>query len=408
MKPQIAIIVSKFPCYDEAFILREIHALSKRMEITIFSLKDSKEKVLHDDARELLPRTHYVPYLFSFRIFEAHLRALFTRPTDYFRALFRLIRGNLQSSEFLFKSLAFFPKSIYLAQWFKEKDIHHIHAYWATYPASVALVASEMTQIPFSFTGHAHDIYVDVTHLREKMARATFISTCTQKNKDYLLKTVAPGFPEEKILVQYHGLGLEQFGVNGKKRNQVFQILSVGTLHYYKGFNFLLHALTFLKKKRLDFHCTIVGGGPLRSDLGRHIQFLKLEDQVTMTGPLKQAEVIPYYKRSDILVLMAQPEWHWGIPNVFIEALAAKTPVITTRFGSVEELIRDGETGLIVPPKDPEALAQAIEKLYRDDVLRLRLAEAGHQEVTQRFDLDKNIQGFAQRFQNATNAALVN
>ena len=182
-----------------------------------------------------------------------------------------------------------------------------MHAYWATYPASVAMIVSELTGIPFSFTGHAHDIYLDTTHLREKMERAAFISTCTQQNKIYLSQ-VAPACAPEKIHVNYHGLDLGQFSVARKEPNRVFEILSVGTLHYYKGFNVLLDALDLLNKKNLRFHCTIVGGGPLQEDLRRHISLLGLESEVTMTGPLKQAQVIPYYKKADVLVLMAQPE----------------------------------------------------------------------------------------------------
>jgi len=400
LRQKVAFIVSKFPCYDEAFILREIYALSKRMDIAIFSLKKAKEKIIHDQVQALMPKTCYVPYLFSLRIFRAHLLILASRPLRYFRALARLIVGNLKSPEFLIKSLAFFPKAVYLSVWIKQEGITHLHAYWATYPASVALVASEITGISFSFTGHAHDIYLDTTNLREKMNRSSFMTTCTSQNKDYLRKVV-PSCPETKILVSYHGLELEQFSVDGKTRNGILQILSVGTLHYYKGFNYLIDALSLLKQKSLDFHCTLIGGGPMESDIRKHIRMLGLEENVTMTGALKQAAVIPYYKSSDLLVLMAQSEWHWGIPNVLIEALAAKTAVITTRFGSVEELIRDGETGLLVPSKDAGVLAEAIERLYADDSLRTRLTQAGHERVAEHFDLEKNIEVFAGRLTGA-------
>ncbi|MBI3999973.1 MAG: glycosyltransferase, partial [Candidatus Omnitrophica bacterium] len=317
MKPhfKIAFVVSQFPCYDEAFILREIDALSKVMDISIFSLKKSKDPVLHDEARELLPKTVYVPYFFSDRIFGAHIQIFFSHPIRYVRAFLRLVIGNLKSTEFLFKSLAFFPKAVYLAKWIKNKKITHIHAYWATYPASVALVASEITNVPFSFTGHAHDIYLDTTYLAEKINRASFVTTCTQENRKHLMK-VAPQVSDSNILVNYHGLNLEKFQANGKMRNSTFEILSVGTLQYHKGFQYLLPALGILKNKGLDFKCTIIGGGPLESDLRKHIRLLELEPYVAMTGPLKQNEVFPYYKRADLLVLMAQPEWHWGIPNV--------------------------------------------------------------------------------------------
>lgn len=395
MRPKAAFIVSKFPCYDEAFILREMDSLSKKMDIAIFSLRRSKEKIVHDEAQALLSKTMYVPYFFSWNIFGALLRAVFFHPARTWCAFFRLVLGNIKSPKFLLKSMIFFPKSIYLAEWIQKEKVTHLHAYWATYPATAALVISEMTGIHFSFTGHAHDIYLDTTYLEEKMMRASFVTTCTQQNKQHL-KKVAPGYPENRILVNHHGLKLEQFEVNGKKRNETFQILSVGTLHDHKGFQYLIPALDILRRKGLDFECTIIGGGPLENDLKKRIRLLNLESCVKMTGPLKQDQVLPFYKRADLLVLMAQPEWHWGIPNVLVEALAAKTAVITTAFGSVEELIQDGRTGLIVSPKDPEALAQAVERLYYDDDLRRRLAHAGHEAVIGRFDLDRNMNRFAE------------
>ena len=102
IQPKVAFLVSKFPCYDEAFILREIHALSKRLDVFIFSLRKSKENILHDEARELLPRTFYVPYLFSGRIIGAHVLVFLHHPYRYVRAFVRLLTGNIKSPEFLF------------------------------------------------------------------------------------------------------------------------------------------------------------------------------------------------------------------------------------------------------------------------------------------------------------------
>ena len=258
---KLAFIVSKFPCYDEAFILRELDALSRKREILIFSLKESNEKVIHDEAKRLLPNTIYLPNFFSSRLLSAHFFFLFFRnPLKYFRAFFHLVFGNLKSPEFLIKNLALFPKAVYMARQMEIQNVGHIHAYWATYPASVALVISELTQIPYSLTGHAHDIYLNTTHLDTKIERAKFVSTCTSQNKDYLRK-IAPNYAEEKILVNYHGLDLEKFWVNGKKRNETFEILSVGTLNPHKGFQYFLDSLAILKNKNLHFHATIIGGG---------------------------------------------------------------------------------------------------------------------------------------------------
>jgi len=392
---KILFVVSQFPCYTEAFILRELYALSKETDITIFSLKRSRDKVIHDQARELLSRTVCVPF-FSPAILWAMIRALFTRPLKAFAALFELVCGNLGSFEFLWKNLVFFPKALYLADHALKNKITHLHGYWATYPASVTLAASQITGIPFSFTGHAHDIYLNTTHLREKIAAANFVGTCTVSNKAHLLE-VAPGTAPEKILINHHGLDLSLFEVGNKKRNPVLQILSVGSLDPHKGFDHLLNALAVLKKKQLHFHCTIIGGGPMEADLRQLIETLGLQLNVTLTGALKQSQVIPFCKSSDVSVLMAQSEAHWGIPNVIIESLAAKTAVITTHFGSVEELVKEGETGLFVPGQDPEKLAEALERFYHDDALRVRTAEAGCKAVRAEFDLEKNIKEFRRR-----------
>jgi glycosyltransferase involved in cell wall biosynthesis len=116
---------------------------------------------------------------------------------------------------------------------------------------------------------------------------------------------------------------------------------------------------------------------------------------------LKQSDLVPLYRRSAVFVLMAQPEWHWGIPNVIIEALAARNAVVTTRFGSVEELVRDDVTGLLVPPRDPEALGEALTALYENEPRRQRLAEAGHARVVADFDLNQTVEGYVSRIEAA-------
>ena len=109
---KVLFIVSMFPCYDEAFILREMDAIAKDAEISIFSLKSPQDEVIHDAATTLLPKTVYTPYLFSRRILGAQLRTILRQPLQYFRVFFKLMFGNLKSPMFFFKSLAFFPKAI--------------------------------------------------------------------------------------------------------------------------------------------------------------------------------------------------------------------------------------------------------------------------------------------------------
>ena len=395
--PRVVYVLSKFPCYDEAFLLRELHAVAQRLDTWVFSLRTSEEPVVHDEARAMLPRTLSVPYVFSLRIVAAQLVLLLRRPRLYLSALCRLVVGNAKSPRFLVKNLVFFPKAAWLAHWSIGNGVTHVHAGWATHPASVALVASEITGIPFSFSGHAHDIFLDATHLAAKMRRAAFVTTCTGSNRSYL-RTLAPDCPEDHITLVHHGLRLAAFEP-APRREGPLCILSVGTLHAHKGFAHLIEALARLAGQGLDFPCTIVGGGPLEASLRAQLSRAGLDGRVALTGALRQEEVFPHYARSSVFVLMAQPEWHWGIPNVIVEALAARNAVITTRFGSVEELVKDEETGLLVPPRDPDALAAAIRRLADEPALRHRLAEAGHQAVAREFDLERGVEWYVRRFQ---------
>jgi colanic acid/amylovoran biosynthesis glycosyltransferase len=399
-RPRVVVVLSKFPLYDEVFILRELVALSRHVDLHVLSLRPPGDVIVHDEAVPLLARHLSPHYLLSGRVWAAQARVLGRRPLAYVRALVRTVAGNVRSPKFLAGDLAFFPKAVFLADWASREGVTHIHAGWATFPASVAMVASELSGIPFSFAGHAHDLYLDTTRLAEKIRRAAFVATCTEANRSFLL-ALAPEVPGERVIVLRHGLALQQFEAPPRSATRPLEILSVGTLFPHKGHRHLIEALRVLRERGLDCRATIVGGGPLRQELLAQVQGRGLEDRVVLTGPLKQAQLLPYYRRAAVFVLMAQPEWHWGVPNVLVEALAARVAVVTTRFGSVEELVRDGDTGLIVPPRDPDALAEAVLSLARDDGRRQRLAEAGYRLVAEQFDLDVTVRGYLEHFRGA-------
>lgn len=399
-RARVVAVLSKFPLYDEVFLLRELAALAREVDLHILSLRPPGDVLVHDEAEPLLERHLSPHYLLSRRVWAAQFRTLRRRPRAYLGALARTVIGNLRSPRFLAGNLAFFPKAVFLADWAAREGITHLHACWATFPASVAMVASELTGIPFSFAGHAHDLYLDTTHLAAKLRRAAFVATCTEANRRFLLD-LAPDVPPGRVAVLHHGIVLEQFATPPRPATRPLELLSVGTLFPHKGHAHLVEGLRILRERGLDFRCTIVGGGPLREKLEEQVLRHDLQDRVVLTGPLKQRDLIPLYRRAAVFILMAQPEWHWGIPNVLVEALAARVAVITTRFGSVEELVRDGETGLLVPAKDPAALAESILGLAADDSRRQRLAEAGHRLVTEQFDLGGTVQGYLERINRA-------
>lgn len=263
--PRVLYVLSQFPCYDEAFLLREIHAVAERVDTWIFSLRPARDPVVHDEARALLPRTLSSAFLLSPGILRAHLRLLWRRPRLYLAAVLRLAASNRRRPEILAKSLVFLPKAGWLADWALANGATRLHAGWATYPATVALFVSDVTGLPFSFSGHAHDIYLDTTGLAAKLRRADFVTTCTASNADHL-RSLAPELPAERVTVVRHGIRLAAFG-RASRGSGPLEVLSVGTLHPHKGFHPLLDALAVLRDEGLDFRCTIVGGGRLEAEL---------------------------------------------------------------------------------------------------------------------------------------------
>jgi len=397
---KIAFIFSQFPCYDETFILREMNQLKKSgLNFCIYSIKPCRDKIIHADAQKLAEDVQYLP-LFSLNLLLVNLYSLLRHPLRYWGAFFGVFWGNLKSPVFLFKSMCLFPQAVGFARIARKYGIEHVHGQWATYPATYAYVISKLNNIPFSFTGHAHDIYLDTKMLAEKIEEAKFVVTCTQDNKRYLLKLLESRQPsavsrqtKDKIIVNYHGVDLERFKISHQPSaisHQPFKILSVGSLLECKGFDILIDACKILQERGIDFECTIAGGGPLLEKLKLSAVRHQLSDQIKFTGYITQDKLIPFYQNADVFALPVRLGIHWGIPNVVIEAMAAKVPVITGNLPSIPEIIADGKTGFIIPEENPQALAGALVRLYDDAELRKTVGNAGYAVVAEKFDVAKN------------------
>lgn len=389
--PRIGYVLSLFPCYDETFILREIKALAERgVNLRIFSLRRRRDPVIQDDARPFLSETLYEPYM-SPGVAMAALRAILTRPRELVGLVAWMVKGCWRNPLALAKSLAFLPKAIRFAERAREDGIEHLHAHWATYPATVALVMSRLTGITWSFTCHAHDIFHDPSLLPEKLERAEFALTCTADNKRYL-ETVSP-HAARKVRVSYHGLDLRQFQPPAARpATDRVRILGVGSLLECKGFDILIEACSLLKQRGLAFHLTIAGGGPEEERLKKGIADFGLSEQVTLTGYVTQKDLIPLYHEADIFALPAVLEIHWGIPNVLIEALACGVPVVTTALPSLPELVETGVHGLVARNKDPQDLADKLAWLVLDPKLRNAMGQAGRERVKRCFDVERTIE----------------
>ena len=289
--------------------------------------------------------------------------------------------------------------------------VTHLHAHFAHSPASVAMFASCMSGLPFSFTAHAKDIYTsDPRQLSEKIGRARFVVTCTGYNRGYLagLRPLAGSLsPEHRndrqtpIYSVYHGIDLNLFSKNGAPQathappaagsGRQFQILTVARIIEKKGLPTVYRALRLLRDQGLDVRHTLIGSGD-ESESSRLLELVRelgLRDVARWAGTLPHEAVLDHYRRADLFVLgcqVAQNGDRDGIPNVLVESMAMGVPVVATQVSAIPELVQDGVTGLLVPPRSPEKLAAAMKRLLTDIPLRKQVITAAHQRVTDGFD----------------------
>ncbi|MEO6487224.1 MAG: glycosyltransferase, partial [Thermoanaerobaculia bacterium] len=183
----IAVMVSRFPLVTETFILRELVELERQGQpVLLVPMLKETPRIVHDEARPWVERAFYTPWL-SAAIAAANMRSLRRRPLRYLGLLARLLGGSLGSPDVLARTLSIFPKSVYLAEELRAHGVQHIHAHFATHPATMAMIVSELTGIGFSITAHAHDIFVDRTLLGMKLRRATFVRAISKFNRDFLV-----------------------------------------------------------------------------------------------------------------------------------------------------------------------------------------------------------------------------
>ena len=178
-------------------------------------------------------------------------------------------------------------------------------------------------------------------------------------------------------------------------------VLAVGQLREKKGFGFLLKACQRLVEQGYELKCDIVGEGPLRQSLEAEIRQLSLEDTVTLCGALPHQEVIAKYRQAMMFVLpavMGADGDRDGIPNVILEAMAMELPVVSTRLSGIPEVVEDGINGLLVPPADERALAEALIRLLDNPDEGWRMGRKGRETVIENFDLEQNVKRLLAEF----------
>lgn len=397
---KVAYIMSRFPHLPETFILREMDAMaSLGWPISLYPLILQKSVLIHQEARPWLSRAQRLS-IFSLDSAQALAELILSRPRLFLSILRTVIAGYRKDLKVLVKALAIIPKSVLAAQRMQDEEIEHIHAHYATYPALAAWIIHRLTNIPYSVTVHAHDIFVDRSMLKIKLEATAFVVAISKFNRTFLIKHLGTGISRKIQVIHcgitpqdYSNLRTERLG-----RDEPFRILTTGSLQPYKGQSHLIKACALLKERGVPFTCRIVGGGLLYNQLEKEILNWHLEDQVTLLGAKTQDEVATLLAASDCYVqpsvIMPSGKME-GIPVSIMEALASGLPVIASDISGISELVRPDETGYLVPPEDPKALADGLEFIYRNPTLALQRARQGQALIRKEFELSRSARKLA-------------
>ena len=288
----------------------------------------------------------------------------------------------------LMKNLIVLPKGLWLARLCKRYAFDHIHASWASTPATVAMIAGELARIPWSFTGHRGDI-VDNNLLCRKLRHASFARFISRRSMQLAARCCPVHNGQRRLLHLGVHIPVKPSSKEAST-GKPFIICCPANMVPVKGHRFLIDAMaTFEQRDGVELW--LAGDGPLREDLKCQAIRLGLNHTVRFLGQLRHQELLALYAELRVqLVVLPSLDMgngiHEGIPVSLMEAMSYGIPVISTSSGGIPELLNDG-AGLLVQPANVGELTTAL-RLMRDDAcLRAQFGEAGRRRVSRHFNL---------------------
>ena len=401
-------ILKGYPRISETFISNEIRLLEALgFKIHLFSMRQPRESFTHDSVKHIRAAVDYLPETLLRplpRLLYSNLILAAKNPRIYAAALKTAYRRFLRTRKPA--TLKHLLQAGYLVQRLLPRSrVTHLHAHFAHSPTSVAMFTSRLTGLPFSFTAHAKDIYTsDPRQIREKIGLARFVVTCTDYNRKYL-RGLCDGYATP-IHRNYHGIDVTLFSSNNEKPRmpaEPYQILTIARLTAKKGLPTIYRALRLLCDQGISLRHTHIGGGEDREVVTDLIRDLNLGSVTRLLGTQPHDVVLKHYQKADLFVLgceVAADGDRDGIPNVLVESMAVGLPVVATNISGIPELVENEKSGLLVPPGEPEKLAESMLRVLTDTELRNGVVAEGKKRVKDKFDNRNLIQELAEIYRH--------
>lgn len=303
---------------------------------------------------------------------------------------------------------------------------HHrfdvIHAHWVLPNGAPAMLAARLRNLPLVVSLHGSDVYLASRGWPLALsAVAVFRSAgaITACSSDLYQRALRLGAPPAHTTVIPYGVDAHAFRPDPRAGIQVRAelhlppdtplILAMGRMVYKKGFTFLLDALPHIRALHPRATLVLAGYGDLLDELKEHARRLGVVDAVIFPGRLPRDRAARYVAAADVYVVPSVRDDAGnvdGLPNTLLEGMGAARPIVATRTAGIPDVIADGVHGLLVPERDPVALANAIVRLLSDRNLAARLGEAARRRVLDELSWDVTAVRFEEAYRHAVECKL--
>lgn len=384
---KVAYLVNQYPKVSHSFIRREILAVEAcGIEVVRFAIRTCRDELVDQADKAELSQTRTVLESGALPLLTSVLHVLAGKPLQLVKALRLTLKLGVRSESGLLKHLAYLIEACVLQRWCAEAGVQHLHAHFGTNSTTVALLCSALGGPSYSFTVHGPEEFdkVGAIALSEKIAQAAFVVAISSFGASQLYRW-CPLEQWDKIQVVRCGVDEDFFAHPIVPIPEAPNLVCVGRLSEQKGQFLLIEAAAKLAAAGTPFTLTLVGDGPLRTDLEQQIAKHNLQNQVKITGWASNAEVRQQILAARALVL---PSFAEGLPVVIMEALALHRPVITTYVAGIPELVTPGVCGWLTPAGSIEPLVEAMRSALQSPVAKLEeMGRLGSERVSQQHSI---------------------
>jgi len=375
----IAYVLTKHVQPSQTFVVNEIAELRRQgVDIHVISMEHGDR---HSDEATYLVDLHPPRAV----VLAAHARAVRRSPGGYVRYLRRAWSMRTEMGRL--------PEQVpwtvlpLMAEDLLARQVQHLHAHFAWSGAAAADLLAALTGAPWSVTLHAKDIFSKQRNLQRKLADADLLVTVCRYNEDWMREHLGLARPVHQVVC---GVEVPE---RPWQRQDGADLVAVGRLVPKKGFDTLVRAAALLKERHPLLSVDVIGDGPCRSELESQVRELGLEGTVRLLGARPHEESLARIAGAKVFVLpcrVAADGDRDSMPVVIKEAMVRDVPVVASDVVAVPEMLDDG-CGLMVPPDDAEALAEALDQLLSDPDHARELAKRAREKALDRFTLHGEV-----------------